>query len=314
MNKLVKGKDVLLFYEKQKWDYVENYSKKSASGFYVWYIRLVRALKESGYVVHENDYILARANPTFPVGLVGTPMSILNWDLPNPAILGPSMYDNPKLNPTLMRDSRFKYYLLTSDWFKDVFQKVYGNKCKLWFAGTPMDEWADTKNDLKTIDVLIYDKIRWGRDAIIPLFLDKIKKYFDERKLIYAVLKYGEINHDEYKLCLSKSKSMLFLCESETQGMAYQEALSSNVPVLAWDPGWWVDPVWLMFSRTPIPATSVPIFGPECGEKFSQPEDFPAAFENFWEKLSVYSPRSFVQKNLSLQRSAEIYMEYYLSI
>ena len=35
-----------------------------------------------------------------------------------------------------------------------------------------------------------------------------------------------------YRALLRRSKSMLFLCESETQGMAYQEALASNVPVL----------------------------------------------------------------------------------
>jgi hypothetical protein len=41
------------------------------------------------------------------------------------------MYDNPSQNPDLMKDPRFKYYLLTCNWLKDVFEKVYGNTCVL---------------------------------------------------------------------------------------------------------------------------------------------------------------------------------------
>ena len=55
----------------------------------------------------------------YPVGLVGTPLAIKNWDLPNP-VLGPSMYDHPRLNPTLMQDERFRYYLLTCEWLRAV--------------------------------------------------------------------------------------------------------------------------------------------------------------------------------------------------
>lgn len=314
MTKLETGKDILLFYEKQKWDYVDTYSKKSISGFYAWYIRMVEALKLAGFNVHENAYDLALENPIYPIGLVGTPASILNWKLPNPAILGPSMYDNPKLNPTLMDDPRFQLYLLTCYWLKNVFEKVYTGKCALWFAGIPTNEWEDTKNHDKSIDVLIYDKIRWGREAILPLFLDKIKKYLDDKNLSYHVLKYGEISHAEYKEYLSKSRSMTFLCESETQGMAYQEALASNVPVLAWDPGWWVDPVWLMFSQEPIPASSVPYFSEECGLKFKTPEEFETTFQNFWSNLSGFSPRKFIEENLSFQKSAQIYAEYYFNL
>ena len=38
---------------------------------------------------------------------------------------------------------------------------------------------------------------------------------------------------------------MIFLCEHETQGIAYQQALSRNVPILAWDRGGdWQDPTY----------------------------------------------------------------------
>ncbi len=313
MSNLERGKDILLFYEKQKWDYVETYSKRTISGFYSWYALLVRALKEGGYRVHENDCELARANPSYPVGLVGTPICIPKWDLSNPAILGPSMYDHPSQNPTLMQDKRFKYYLLTCEWLKNVFSKVYGDKCVIWHAGISTDEWIDVKDCKKSIDVLIYDKIRWEREKTTPLFLEPIKKYLNEKGISYFVLQYGNITHEVYRDLLSKSRAMVFLCEHETQGMAYQEALASNIPIIAWDHGWWTDPVWPAYSETPIPAVAVPLFSPECGEKFKMISDFPKIFEKFWSKLDSYHPRQFIQREVSFKKSADAYCKYYFS-
>ena len=314
MSNLKKGKDILLFYEKHKWDYIENYSKRTISGFYAWYTLLTRALKENGYRVYENNYELARANPSYPVGLVGTPLCIPKWYLPNPAILGPSMYDHPSQNPTLMQDKRFKYYLLTCEWLKNVFSKVYRNKCVLWHAGISTDEWIDVKNHKKSIDVLIYNKIRWERKKTAPLFLEPIKNFLKENDLSYFVLQYGDITHEVYKDLLSKSRAMVFLCEHETQGMAYQEALASNIPVIAWDHGWWTDPVWPAYSETPIPATSVPLFSRECGEKFKMITDFPKTFEKFWSKIESYNPRQFIQRKVSFKKSADTYCKYYFSV
>lgn len=318
MNNLEKGKDILLFYEKHKWDYyVEKYSKRTISGFYSWYTLLVRALKENGHEVHENNYDLALANPAYPVGLVGTPISIPKWSLSNPAIIGPSMYDHPSQNPNLMKDARFKYYLLTCKsckWLKDVFSKVYGDKCVLWHAGISTDEWIDTKSHEKSIDVLIYDKIRWERKKTTPLFLEPVKNYLDKKGLSYFVLQYGDITHDVYKDLLSKSKAMIFLCEHETQGMVYQEALASNVPIIAWDHGWWTDPVWPAYAENPIPATSVPLFSSNCGERFKMTSEFPKVFEKFWAQLDDYKPREFVQREVSFKKSADAYCKYYFSI
>ena len=103
---------------------------------------------------------------------------------------------------------------------------------------------------------------------------------------------------------------MFFLCEHETQGLAYQEAMASNLPILAWDPGTWVDPQAKSHDANPIPASSVPYFGPDCGERFRDASEFPAVFARFWEKLSRYRPRGFVQRELSLEGSARLYLRH----
>jgi len=313
MNTLNIKKDILLFYTKHQYDFFDKNSNRTVSGFYSWYLRLVKSLKLKGFNVIENDFKLAKQNPDYPIGLIGTPIALENWTLPNPAILGPSMYDHPLLNPNLMKDNRFDKYLFTCQWLLKLFKPFYGNKCVLWYAGIEIDEWKDTKKFRKDIDVLIYNKLRWTEKIKKEFLLDPIKKDLNNRKLNYYILNYGDISHKQYKDLLKRSKSMLFLCEHETQGMAYQEAMSSNVPILAWDPGYWVDPLWEIFSEKPVEATSVPQFSDKCGLRFAKIYDYKKTFDIFWKNLDKYKPREFVKNNLSLEKSAEIYYSYYLN-
>jgi hypothetical protein len=106
---------------------------------------------------------------------------------------------------------------------------------------------------------------------------------------------------------------MIFLCEHETQGMAYQEALASNVPVLAWDPGFWIDPLWEVLADSPVPSTSVPQFSELCGMTFRKAHNFSASFDEFYAKLDTFEPRRFVQQALSMSESAAVYRRYYVA-
>jgi hypothetical protein len=78
---------------------------------------------------------------------------------------------------------------------------------------------------------------------------------------------------------------MIFLCEHESQGLAYQECLACDVPILAWDQGWWLDPNRIRWGTPDVPATSVPYFDSRCGEKFKGIEEFETQLERFLERL-----------------------------
>lgn len=287
---------------------------QKVSGFSVWYQLLVRALRQQGYDVRCNDYRAARRHPSHPVGLVGYPHVLDGWDLPNPAILGPGLYDHPSLAPDLMRDPRFRAYIVTCDWMRAMFLPFYGQTCADWHAGIELDKWEDTRPLPKTTDILIYDKIRWNRDHYEPHLIQPIQDELHRRGLSYKNIRYKAYDHATYRAMLRESRAMLFLCEHETQGMAYQEAMAANVPVLAWENGFWLDPRRPEFDPQPVPATSVPYFSPECGERFRDGDDFAATLDTFWERLAGYRPREYVARELSLAGSARQYMDLYAQI
>ncbi|HEX2095671.1 MAG TPA: hypothetical protein VHG28_24955, partial [Longimicrobiaceae bacterium] len=232
-------------------------------------------------------------------------------DLPNPAVLGPGLYDHPRLAPDLMRDPRNRFYLVSSEWMRRMFEPWYGSSCVLWFAGIDLERWPDTRGEDKDVDVLVYDKIRWDRQRYEPELLRPVLEGLAQRGLRVETVRYKLHDHRLYRELLGRSRSLLFLCEHETQGIAYQEALASNVPVLAWDNGFWLDPNRLHFEPEPVPASSIPYFSPECGERFRDAGEFDAAWERFWSRLGAYEPRRFVARELSLERSAGLYLTWY---
>ncbi|HEY3449726.1 MAG TPA: WecB/TagA/CpsF family glycosyltransferase [Myxococcales bacterium] len=287
---------------------------QAVSGFGVWFSSLVGSLRRAGAHVVVNDRRLAALHPEHPVGLVGSPEILDGWDLPNPAVLGPGMLDHPSLRPDLTKDPRFRRYLLTCGWMEDLFRPFYGEACARWYGAIDTGEWPDARRAAKDVDVLVYDKIRWGRERYEPELLQPALRWLEARGLSYEVVRYGRYRQEDYRHLLRRSRSMLFLCEHETQGMAYQEALASNVPVLAWDNGFWLDPRRSEWTNQPVPASSVPYFSEECGRTFRGALDFQAAASGFFADLETFKPRRFVERELSHEGSARLYLQHYRAL
>lgn len=329
-NELSDRKVVLLFYKEAERDTLfknDRYLKRAVrplynllhrrrkkTGFRVSLDLLKLALQRQGFLVRVNDYATARKYPDYPVGLVGYPVLLEGWKLPNPALLGSALYDHPMLAPGLLEDSRFRKYLLPSQWTYDMFHPYYGDACAQWFAGIDTTQWPDTSANPKDIDFLIYDKIMWDRGRQESALLQPICQELERRGFRTEVIRYKHHDHPTYRRLLARSRAMIFLCEHESQGLAYQEALASNVPVLAWDNGIWLDPLARRFGTTAIAASSVPYFSADCGERFGDWAGFEAALQCFLDRLPLLRPRDYVCENLSMTRSAEIYAGYYFSL
>jgi glycosyltransferase involved in cell wall biosynthesis len=318
---------VLLFYEDVEHDTLvpnDRYLRRAArrlyhavthgqrvSGFEVAFHALVRALELVGCRVVINNPALARRHPTHPIGIAGYPHVLDRWTLPNPAVLGPGLYDHPAQAPQLMRDPRFRSYLVPCEWMAAMFAPYYPERCRLWFGGIDVAQWPDALDTPKDIDLIVYDKVRWARESFQETLIAPVESVLRARGLRTVWVRRGGYDHAEYRALLGRARGMVFLCESETQGLAYQEAMASGVPILAWDPEEWLDPERVRWTSEPVRASSVPFFSAECGERFRDAAAFEGALDRFLARIPTYTPRSYVEETLSLERSAELYLAAY---
>jgi glycosyltransferase involved in cell wall biosynthesis len=180
----------------------------------------------------------------------------------------------------------------------------------LWAAGIDTEEWRPSPvSQEERRRVLIYDKIRWNRDTLVPGLLQPIIDELAVRGLLYDVIRYGEYSPEEYKAKLEHSWAMVFMCEHESEGFACLEALSSNVPVFAWDCGEFLDPHRFAWGDPHIPATSVPFFDQRCGDTFSDLRSFREKLDDFLIRRPRCLPRQYILENLTLEQSAQRFLD-----
>lgn len=245
------------------------------------------------------------------VGVVGRGRHCLDgYDKSNPILAGVAVGDHPQEWPHLFDEYPVGRYLVHCDWVKSMYERYYPSRISNWAVGIDTQNWAPRATP-KEFDVLVYDKIRWDADRVKRALLEPVLSEMRKRKLTCRVIRYGEYKPAEYQDMLAQARAMLFMCEHETQGLAYQEALSCDVPVIAWDPGAWLDAWRFRYGETHVPATSVPFFDERCGMTFTGAPDFPEALGRFWESVQQgrYRPREYVLEVLTLEKCARHYLQ-----
>lgn len=251
--------------------------------------------------------------PDDRVGLLGRGRySLQDYDRQNPIVAGIGLMTHPSEWPTLCEDYPVAFYLQHSVWADNIYKPFFKDRCGVWPVGIDTDAWSPSEFDSKTIDFLIYDKIRWQRANLVPQLLDRVREELARRKLTYSVLRYGQYEELAYKEALRNSRAMIFLCEHESQGLAYQECLASDVPVLAWDQGWCLDPNRFAWGQPDIPATSVPYFDSRCGLRFSGIEEFSDKLTQFLdlERSGMFAPRAYVTETLTLKKCSAHFLDF----
>ena len=287
------------------------------TGFYTAFRLLVVSLRCYGCEVKINALGLAARHPDYPIGVAGYPSVLAAADLPNPRLFGPGDYGYPDMAAVVALDPRNRILTQPSDWPVEFYRGSCGDKVRAMFVGIDTDLWPDLSNRHKDLDFVVYDKIRWDRGAVrggeTPEIVTRTTRHLDQLGLGYVVLRYGAHHLGQFRDALSRARGMIFLCEHETQGIAYQEAMASNVPILALDEGVLADPEQRRFARADLKVSSVPYFDATCGETFV-PDRFEETLTRFMSKLSRYTPRTYVLNHLSMRKAAEDYLELYASI
>lgn len=279
-------------------------------------INLKKGLDKAGIPYRFNDYEYIKKHPEEIACIIGKPHLLFDRKWRNPIIIGSGIYSHPiECLDLFQKYPNVKRILVPGEWMRVMFEPYYPGKVLAWPVGIDTDAWSQRLKGEPQFDFLIYDKIRWEHEHYQHELIDPICRALDSRSLTYQFIKYGDYAPDELKDKLSNSKSVIFLCEHESQGLAYQQILSTGTPILAWERGgYWQDPYYYPEKVKFKPVSAVPYWDNRCGVKFTSADDFDKQLQAFLTGLSGFNPRSYIMKNLTLEVCAKKYLEIYREV
>ena len=193
----------------------------------------------------------------------------------------------------------YKSIIAPSQWVKDLYVSKFGyseEKISVWPVGI---ELPDVERSYE-YDCLVYFKRRSSEE------LEKVVSFLESRELSYNILQYGSYTPEQVNELASKSKFCFLLNGTESQGIAVQEIMACNTPMFVWDVTEWAD----QGDQWRVPATSVPFWSSDCGERVFD-SNFDETFDNFYSRIDEYNPRKYVEDNLSYKASVKTLMEIF---
>jgi hypothetical protein len=216
------------------------------------------------------------------------------------------IFPNPS-HPLFSFDLRGKaVYTSLSPWVKTLYEEfIQGQRIPFVPCPFPIDtKTFEPKPVEKNIDVLIYFK---GRDN---KFVDKLQDMLSIYPINIQLIKCGKYEESHYIDLLNRSKLCLWVGRHESQGFAFQECLSMNVPILCYDVQTMYeeyiskgDTQFCCFEKhrgeKNLVATSATSWSQKCGEKTHNINEIPELIIKMLDSLDSYEPREFVLENLS---------------
>ena len=276
------------------------------------FLNLMAGLDEIGVPYRVNDYRHAIRHPERLACIVGKPFVLDEIEWRNPILFGASVFSHPIDDPGLFERRPVRKILVPGPWMEAMCKPYWGARVEAWPVGIDTHLWQPADSDEKTDAVLLYDKVLWDRPQRRASLVQPIRDALIAAGQPVLELRYGAYAEDEYRAALRRCRAMIFLCDHETQGIAYQQALSCDVPILAWDLGGpWRDPSYYPDKVVFGPVSSVPYWDARCGLRFTDADGFRRAWPGFIEQARAgrFHPRQYILDNLTLARCAMRYVE-----
>lgn len=277
------------------------------------FLNLRRGLDRLGVPYRVNDWKHQRRHPAELSCVLGKRFLLDAAPWEGPLLVGPAVLDHPLDDPRLFERLPVRRLVVPGEWMRRMCEPAYGDRVHAWPAGIDTDAWAPAPDAEKDIDVLVYDKITWRREELESTLVAPVHAALARRGLRVATLRYGSYREQEYRALLRRARSMVFLCRHETQGIGYQQALASGVPLLAWEgSGTWQDPDYYPHRVRFAPVSAVPYFDERCGMRFQSASELPERLDEFLAALAggLFAPRDYVLENLTLERCALEYVRH----
>lgn len=162
------------------------------------------------------------------------------------------------------------------------------NRIFSWPAGVDTHYWRPD-SAVKRESILIFEKQNKGPVGPVAPYADYLRSLGWDVNII----EYGNFTHIEYLKMLQKSCLMLGFVTDESQGIAWAEAWSADVPTLIWRN------ISNVYQGRRYACSTAPYLRSQNGLFFDDLEDFKIQF-NYWKThQKQFSPRAWTLENMS---------------
>ena len=220
---------------------------------------------------------------------------------PAQAVVGPNLYVLPRDIPP-KTDLSGVLYLHPCEWAVAVWRAAGFEACEMaaWPVGIDLDEFRPCLQPEARRGVLVYHKQRREDE------LERICASLDRASVPHQIIRYGSYDEADYLAALRQADLVVWHGCHESQGIALQEALAMDVPVLVCDVTRLSEQVGGHFppELDRVPVTAAPHFDATCGRRTYSLDDVGVVAAEMLEQRSSFSPRTYVETNLSVEGQA----------
>ena len=221
-------------------------------------------------------------------------------------IVGPNLFCLPRDVPdNISLDGAL--YIQPSEGISRLWRQLGFDRCPFvaWPAGIHTDEFRPSTLSASSRQILVYHKERSAAE------LQAIESMLDRRDLSYRVLRYGSYREAEFRELLDSTSFVIWHGRHESQGIAFEEVLACDIPVLLCDVSCLGDDESAYeyeSSELPLQVTAAPYFDETCGIRILGIGGLGEALDEVLDGVGSYRPREFVLRNLSLEGQARAFV------
>lgn len=220
-------------------------------------------------------------------------------------IAGPNVITVPSEADSLIASEAVDVCLVPSSWVNELYASIspeLKDRLLVWPAGVDANYWCGSEPSQEKRNIreyLLYIKGSEGQRLA-----GEYVELFDRTGASYSVITYGRYSLAQYKSLLSKSKIMIVLGGTESQGLAFAEAWAMNVPTLVYFTDSWKSPdgnnYW---------AEAAPYLSSQTGAYFRGTSDLLDLLENFKSNKLKYTPREWVLHHMTDEVCAKLLLD-----
>ncbi len=221
-------------------------------------------------------------------------------------VAGPNIAVTPDDFGSVMCSPAIDTIVVPCDWVARWWSNLrpdIASRIAIWGVGIDVDYWSPGASSLEPVDCLVYAKVQHGKNRVI---VEQVTTALRDAGRSFRLLQYGTFFPPRYLDELRAARVLVYLTETESQGLAQFEAWATGTPCLAWDPGFCE---WKGYRFEG--SSSSPYVTADTGATFRDRSEFPVALERLLEGETGIDPRAAVVERWRLEASAERYLRLF---